>query len=116
MGEDSADQVIEAIAGMLVNGVPSGQIQTMLMDEGVSKNDSYSIIAGIKGGLCKACMKSVYWGIFWIVLGVSVSLITYAAAASSPEGGYYFIFFGPALYGVYKVIRGLSQRSKIANA
>lgn len=116
MEEDSSGQVIDAIAGMLVNGIPSGKIQEMLMDEGLSKNDSYNIISGIKGGLYKACMKSVYWGIFWIVLGVSVSLITFASAASSSEGGYYYIFWGPAVYGIYKVFRGLYQRSKISNA
>ena len=39
--------------------------------------------------------------------GLIISIATYAAAASNPQGGSYFIAYGPAILGVLALYRGL---------
>ena len=51
--------------------------------------------------------KEAVVGICAVFVGVIITLITYSAAASSPSGGYYFIWYGPVLYGGYMLLKGL---------
>jgi hypothetical protein len=39
--------------------------------------------------------------------GLIISIATYAAAASNPQGGTYFVAYGPAIFGVLALYRGL---------
>lgn len=43
------------------------------------------------------------WGVIWITIGAVVTAVTYAAA---DPGGTYVLFWGPVVYGGWKVIKG----------
>jgi len=48
--------------------------------------------------------RCIGFGIAWLVIGVVITAWTYSLAA---QGGVYIVAWGPALYGVYRIIRGI---------
>lgn len=56
--------------------------------------------------------RALGFGALWLVGGLVVSLVTYSNAAQSEFGGFYVIAWGPALYGVYRIISGLLMLRK----
>ncbi|MCA9675136.1 MAG: hypothetical protein KC464_08890, partial [Myxococcales bacterium] len=50
-----------------------------------------------------------YAGLFAIVVGVLITVVTYEGAASQ-GGGTYLIAYGPIVWGIINVIRGLGGR------
>jgi hypothetical protein len=52
--------------------------------------------------------RDTFIGACWLVGGLAVTLISYSAAASSPNGGKYYFAYGAIAYGAIRLIRGLS--------
>jgi Protein of unknown function (DUF2510) len=50
--------------------------------------------------------KSLIIGAIIIAIGLAISIGTYVAAASNPNGGHYFLAFGPVIVGVLALFRG----------
>ncbi|MDB5033975.1 MAG: hypothetical protein JWQ98_1216 [Chlorobi bacterium] len=56
-------------------------------------------------------MSSDVWiGLAMIVAGLVVTMVSYAAASSGSGGGRYMITFGLFIFGIIRVVRGLSSR------
>ena len=51
--------------------------------------------------------RTIIIGSMLVAGGLVISIATYAAAASNPQGGTYFIAYGPAIFGVLALYRGL---------
>lgn len=65
-----------------------------------------AVTAG-SGGAAKAGMTDIAIGIVLIVVGVGITIATYGMASGS--GGTYFIAYGPAIFGVIRVFRGIGR-------
>lgn len=50
--------------------------------------------------------QDIAWGIGLIVVFGGISLITYVAAE---PGGIFVVLWGPALYGAFRLVRGLGR-------
>jgi hypothetical protein len=48
--------------------------------------------------------RAVVFGALWLLGGLILTIVTYNAAAG---GGAYIVAWGPVIYGVYQVVRGL---------
>lgn len=57
--------------------------------------------------------RAIGFGLVWLLVGVLVSIITYANAAG---GGVYIVAWGPALYGAYRIVSGVLLRNKSSKA
>lgn len=55
-------------------------------------------------------MKSMISGVVWLLIGLTVTLISYSAASG---GGQYVIMWGAILFGGIRAIRSFSRCSKI---
>lgn len=56
------------------------------------------------------------WTVAWACTSggaAVVSLMTYAGAASSPEGGYYIVWWGPVVFGVWFAIKNAFKAARI---
>jgi len=49
-------------------------------------------------------------GAAWLIGGILVTAVSYSMAANRPTGGHYLIATGAIVYGLFRVIRGLSVR------
>jgi len=49
-------------------------------------------------------------GAAWLIGGILVTAVSYSIAANSPTGGHYLIATGAIVYGLFRVIRGLSGK------
>ena len=56
--------------------------------------------------------KCMLIGLGSIVLGAVLSIGSYMAAASQPEGGSYWVFTGLIGYGIYSLVRGFALSSQ----
>ena len=54
--------------------------------------------------------RQITIGAVFLVLGIILTAGTYGLASSSPSGGTYLIAYGPMIYGVITLIRGLINR------
>ena len=50
--------------------------------------------------------KTLIVGAIITSIGLAISVGTYVAAASNPNGGHYFLAFGPVIVGVLALVRG----------
>jgi hypothetical protein len=54
--------------------------------------------------------RGIAIGTAWLIGGLLLTLVTYANAAT--EGGVYIVAWGPALYGVYRIVSGFLLLNK----
>jgi uncharacterized membrane protein len=54
-------------------------------------------------------MRQIFVGIGLIALGLIITVLTYSAASN---GGTYFVAYGPIIFGVILVIRGITTVSR----
>lgn len=54
--------------------------------------------------------RDVIAGALFLIGGIAITAFTYDMAASSPGGGTYMLAWGPMLYGVVRLCRGLFGR------
>jgi len=99
----------------LLKGTQSATLLQSMVEGGISEENARNIIVTAKTEIMRKCMRSFFWGIVWIAVGVSVSIITYSMAASDSAGGTYVILWGPAVYGIYKCGKALYQWFKVNN-
>jgi hypothetical protein len=57
--------------------------------------------------------QTILIGALLLVIGIAISVGTYAYAASNPRGGHYLLAWGPIVFGLIVLIRGLRSRSRI---
>jgi hypothetical protein len=66
---------------------------------------------GMPGGLAavarKRGMRQVITGSVLFVIGLVITIATYSSASSSPTGGTYFVAWGPMIFGIIAIIRGV---------
>ncbi|MFI1968540.1 hypothetical protein [Streptomyces cinnamoneus] len=51
----------------------------------------------------RQAQRHIFFGAAWILLGVFFSLYTYLRS----EGGFYVIWYGPAIWGAIEIARGV---------
>ena len=56
----------------------------------------------------KRALRQILIGIVLLVAGIVVTVVSYSTAASSPSGGTYVVAWGPVLFGIIVIARGLS--------
>lgn len=54
--------------------------------------------------------RGIAIGTAWLIGGLLLTLVTYANAG--PDGGVYVVAWGPALYGVYRIVAGFLLLNK----
>ena len=68
-------------------------------------------------GARSRAFRTVVAGAVLTGIGLIVTVATYAAAASNPRGGSYFVAFGPIIFGIVLMVRGWReldrQRSRV---
>lgn len=50
-------------------------------------------------------------GVALLVLGLIITVATYSSASSSPSGGTYIVAYGPIIFGVVSIFRGLAAKT-----
>ena len=65
-------------------------------------------------------VRAIWVGGLLTAFGLVLTVVTYAMAASNPQGGHYVVAFGPVIFGVITLLRGLARlrvvRLAVSNA
>jgi hypothetical protein len=50
-------------------------------------------------------------GVVFFLIGLVITLVTYSSASSGRGGGTYIVAWGPMVFGVIRIFRGLASRA-----
>ncbi|MBN1163309.1 MAG: hypothetical protein JXB45_01900 [Candidatus Krumholzibacteriota bacterium] len=96
----------------LREGKRGTEVVTRLVGEGLDSESAWKIVEEAVTTLRSRASTTFGLGLVFCILGLCVSIGTYSAAASNPNGGGYFIWWGPvvcggiaALVGILRLIR-----------
>jgi hypothetical protein len=65
----------------------------------------YQVVSGDQRAIWRSKgQRYIGFGIAWLALGIIITVVTYTQAQA---GGVYIVAWGPALYGAYRIIRGI---------
>ena len=56
--------------------------------------------------------RQIAVGVVFLVIGIIATGVTYGVAASSPSGGMFVVAYGPILFGIISIVRGLLGRDR----
>jgi hypothetical protein len=59
--------------------------------------------------------RTIALGAAFVAVGLAISIVTYLMASHNPHGGTYLVAWGPVVFGVFTVVRGLGTL-RTANA
>lgn len=119
--EDQAalDNLTNAVARDLAQGVPPQQIAQMLVKQGWSAENARDYVQNVnqavqsyrqsdpaRAQIAGAYAKHMVIGALWAVGGIAVTALTFSAASSS-GGGRYVVAWGAIAFGIFDFFRGL---------
>jgi len=55
----------------------------------------------------KRALRRMAIGLVFFIAGLAITAATYSHAASSPSGGTYIVAWGPMVFGVLSIVRGM---------
>jgi len=119
--EDQAalDNLTNAVARDLAQGVSPRQIEQMLIKQGWTVENAREYVASVnqavqnyrqsdpaRAQIAAAYAKHMVFGALWAVGGIAITALTYSAASSS-GGGRYVVAWGAIAFGIFDCFRGL---------
>jgi hypothetical protein len=115
--KSTQDQIMATVANLLAAGRKDDKVVTDLVKAGQSQEYAAGLVGSLRQAIeayksspegIRAMVKKhrsqMIWGAVGIVVGLAVTIGTFKAAIEG--GGYYFIFYGPVIWGVYYLITG----------
>ena len=101
---------------MIAQGYKNDEIRMTIMKEGFNYYDAETILEeAYEEGSSKskaeptsineAKSNDVFVGLLWLTGGLLITAITYSAAKEN--GGMYIVAYGPVIYGLVRLIKGL---------
>lgn len=113
-------QTVDAIyifaAQMMKQGAAEQQIEKALIERGLPQDAARVVIANLsrvrRETRGKAGMRNMGMGAVVFVIGLVITLGSYASAAASPSGGSYMIAYGAIIFGAIQFFQGLWQVNK----
>ena len=104
---------IQAKIGLRIRrGEPGAKLLEELVASGISEAQGSVLVNQAINSARSAALVLVFIGMSGIVLGLTVTVVSYAGAASRSAGGEYIIWFGPVVVGIICAILGFARLSK----
>ena len=96
-------------------GASFGEIEAQLVKDGVDEDLIKEIMIQVEGKTPQAMEEKntldMRHGLYWLLGGISVSVVTYLIARSSKNGGIYIIAYGAVIAGAIQFLRALLKSS-----
>ena len=111
--QQSTQDAVRAIytyAGSLMKANVSDEvIRSKLAEQGLSNEAARVVVANLRRAKRKAAQKDMAIGAGFCIVGLMITIATYAAATSSRGGGSYFVAWGAIIFGALQFFRGLAR-------
>lgn len=56
--------------------------------------------------------KRILYGFILFIIGIAITIGSYTLAANGAFGGWYLISFGPVIFGIYNILKGLVELAR----
>jgi hypothetical protein len=107
----NATSLPETIANAIGKGKKRKDIVKTLCDSGIHPQAAEAMVeAAVKhypSAVRSGALAQMGMGVVLFAIGLVITVGTYAAASSGGSGGFYLISWGPMVFGVVRVVRGL---------
>jgi hypothetical protein len=108
--EKAAEAVYGIAAEQMLLGADPSVIQANLTQRGLDAQAASTVVDQLKQARAQgrrvAAQKNMFYGAFWCIGGIAVTVLTYQAAAGM-GGGAFVIAWGAILFGAIQFLRGL---------
>lgn len=97
-------------------GASFGEIETELIKCGIDEGLLREVMREVEGKTPQAMAEKndfdMRHGVYWLLGGLAVTVVTYMMASSSEKGGMYIIAWGPVVAGGIQFVRALLKSNK----
>ena len=101
----------ETIANAIGKGKKRQDIVNFLCNSGIHPQAAAEMVDGAvknyPGAVRSGALAQMGTGAVLFAVGLLITVGTYAAASSGGTGGFYLVSWGPMVFGVVRVVRGL---------
>ncbi len=99
---------------MIANRKTAHETKQKLIEMGLSETEADNITFEVDSEISKVkrkqTSKQMLWGLFWCIIGIAITMITYNNA--SIRGGSYTVAYGAIIYGGFKFVWGFIDYAK----
>ena len=101
----------ETIAAAVGRGKSKKEIADVLIKSGVAPQDAQlmvdTAVRSYPSAVRSGAMKQVGHGALLLVIGLVITGITLSLAQSGATGGFFVLSWGPIVFGIVRIFRGL---------
>ena len=101
----------ETIAKAIGGGKSKNDVMKTLVASGINASDAQAMVdfavKNYSSTIRAGAMGQIGSGLLLFFIGLVITAGTYSMASSGGTGGFYVISYGPMIFGVIRVIRGL---------
>jgi len=109
--QDALEKLAQSVAEQLNAGIPKDDIVNGLSQGGLHPLEARQFVEYVDSmryeAKSHAGTKDLIWGVILILIGAAITWGTWAAAEA---GGSYWVMWGLAAYGMFRIIRGLYRK------
>jgi hypothetical protein len=110
--EQAADAACVIAAEQMIQGADPSEIEASLTQRGLDTAEAAGVVDELKRVKAEtrkvAAQKNMFYGAFWCIGGIAVTVLTYQTAADM-GGGRFIIAWGAMLVGAIQFLRGVTQ-------
>lgn len=107
----NAASLPETIAKAIGNGKSKNEVMKTLVNSGINPADAQAMVdfavKNYSSAIRAGAMAQIGSGLLLFFIGLVITAGTYSMASSGGTGGFYVISYGPMIFGVVRVVRGL---------
>lgn len=107
----NATSLPETIANAIGKGRKRSEIVKTLCNSGIHPQVAQDMVDGAvknyPSAVRSGAVSQLGMGVVLLVIGIVITVGTYAAASSGGTGGFYLVSWGPMVFGVIRIFRGL---------
>ena len=111
--QQSTQDAVRAIytyAGSLMKAnVSDSVIRAKLVEQGLRADAADVVIANLRRAKRKVALKDMAIGAGFCLVGLMITIATYAAATSGRGSGSYIVAWGAIIFGALQFFRGLAR-------
>ncbi len=107
--QDAVRAIYNYAGSLMKANLKDDVIHNKLVEKGLNAEAANVVIRNLRQAKHKVAQRDMLIGAGFCIVGLIITIATYAAAASSRSGGTYVVAWGAIIFGALQFFRGLAR-------
>jgi hypothetical protein len=107
--QDAVRAIYQYAGSLMKANVKDEVIRSKLAEKGLSGEAANVVVANLRKAKRKVGQKDMLVGAGFCIVGLVITIATFAAATSNRGGGSYIVAWGAIIFGALQFFRGLAR-------